>query len=41
MTVTREHGEVVLLVEDDGGGIPPERARAAALNGHIGLAFLP
>ena len=38
VTVTRENGEVVLLVSDDGGGIPPERARAAALNGHIGLA---
>jgi signal transduction histidine kinase len=25
-------------VEDDGGGIAPARARAAALNGHIGLA---
>ncbi len=38
VTVAREDGDVVLLVEDDGGGIAPERARAAALHGHIGLA---
>jgi two-component system NarL family sensor kinase len=38
VTVAREHSDVVLLVSDDGCGIVPERARAAALNGHIGLA---
>jgi two-component system NarL family sensor kinase len=38
VTVTREDGDVVLLVEDDGRGIAPERARSAALDGHIGLA---
>jgi len=38
VTVTRENGDVVLLVEDDGTGIAPERARAATMNGHIGLA---
>ncbi|MDX6376738.1 MAG: two-component system, NarL family, sensor kinase [Gaiellaceae bacterium] len=38
VTVTREQGDVVLLVADDGLGIAPDRARMAALNGHIGLA---
>ena len=38
VTVTRENGDVVLLVSDDGRGIAPERARSAALSGHIGLA---
>jgi two-component system NarL family sensor kinase len=38
VTVTREDGDVVLLVEDDGRGIAPDRARSAALGGHIGLA---
>ena len=38
VTITRERGELVLLVADDGCGIAPGRARDAALAGHIGLA---
>lgn len=36
--VRREADAILLVVEDDGAGIDPARARAAASRGHIGLA---
>lgn len=38
VTVTRENGDLVLLVADDGRGLTAEGVRDAALRGHIGLA---
>lgn len=38
LILTRTKNEVVLEVQDDGGGIPDGRLREALLDGHIGLA---
>jgi PAS domain S-box-containing protein len=36
--VSRQSGEIRVVVEDDGVGIPPDRLDAALADGHIGLA---
>jgi two-component system NarL family sensor kinase len=38
VTLRREDGEVLLVVEDDGAGLDPNALGARLANGHIGLA---
>ena len=38
MRLAEANGDVVLVVEDDGHGFPPERLAERLADGHIGLA---